>query len=309
MLRQARLDLRLTPEDVAKTLRLAPRQIEALENDDYASLPGPTYVRGYLRGYAQFLGLAPDGVVELYNKQQPAAPQVDLTKLSPEPQIDSEHHLIRFSTLGVVVIVFGLAIAWWLGRDDSASRVKPTPIGQLATANHEPTLPPETREGVAAEKDGVMPEIKPAETTTTPVAPVAKPVAPAPTAPTKPAAELKPEPARAVAETKPQPPVATPAPVAPVAIAGPRLRMVLVVTQDSWVDIRDAQQSKLLYEMVRAGRTVTVEGAAPVNVFLGNVDGVTLEVNGKPFDALAHKRGPIARFTVSEPAEGEHAVR
>ena len=68
LLRQARQDLRLAPEDVAQILHLSSKQITALEADDFQSLPGPTYVRGYLRGYAQLLGLSPEKVVEIYNQ-------------------------------------------------------------------------------------------------------------------------------------------------------------------------------------------------------------------------------------------------
>ncbi len=46
-LAQVRADLHLAHEDVAAKLHLAPRQIKALEQDDYSSLPGATYVRGY----------------------------------------------------------------------------------------------------------------------------------------------------------------------------------------------------------------------------------------------------------------------
>ena len=42
LLRQARLDLRLAPEDVAQILHLSSKHITALEMDDYLSLPGDT---------------------------------------------------------------------------------------------------------------------------------------------------------------------------------------------------------------------------------------------------------------------------
>ena len=47
LLHEARLDLRLAPEDVAQILHLSSKQIVALEQDDFNNLPGPTYVRGY----------------------------------------------------------------------------------------------------------------------------------------------------------------------------------------------------------------------------------------------------------------------
>jgi cytoskeleton protein RodZ len=49
-----------TVSDVAMHLKFAPRQIEALEADDYGALPGGTFVRGMVRTYARFLGLDPE---------------------------------------------------------------------------------------------------------------------------------------------------------------------------------------------------------------------------------------------------------
>ena len=65
-LAQARADLHLSHEEVAATLHLATRQIQALEQDDYTSLPGATYVRGYLKSYALLLGLAPGPVLDAH---------------------------------------------------------------------------------------------------------------------------------------------------------------------------------------------------------------------------------------------------
>ena len=42
--------------DIAAQLRYSPKQIEALEGDDYSRLPGTTFVRGMIRGYAKILG-------------------------------------------------------------------------------------------------------------------------------------------------------------------------------------------------------------------------------------------------------------
>jgi cytoskeleton protein RodZ len=302
LLRQARTDLRLAPEEVAQILRLAPKQIVALESDDYANLPGPTYVRGYLRSYAQFLGLSPEKVIESYNRIPAATPRVDLTKLSPPPQINSEHHVIKLASYGVIVVVLGLAVAWWLGRDDPAARPKPVALGKIEPAipaSEQPPMPSDdSKEAVSATPaDAARPvsvpvmEVKPA-----PVVATAKPITPAP------------EPAKTPAA------VTNPAPLAnlsaPVAATGPRARLVLGLNQDSWVDIRDARQNKLLYETVAAGRSVTVEGVAPLSVFLGNVDGVTLEFNGKSYDPSPHKRGPVARFTLGDGVgNSDHVLR
>ena len=80
----------------------------------------------------------------------------------------------------------------------------------------------------------------------------------------------------------------------------PRSRMVLHAVQESWADIRDARDNRLLYENVPAGRRISIEGVAPFSVFLGNADGVRVEFNGHNYDVSRHKRGQVARFTLGE---------
>jgi cytoskeleton protein RodZ len=78
------------------------------------------------------------------------------------------------------------------------------------------------------------------------------------------------------------------------------MKLVLYAEQDSWADIRDARHVKLLYETVPAGRTVTLEGVAPLSIFLGNAAGVRLDYNGKNVDVGRYQRGLIARFTLGD---------
>ena len=82
----------------------------------------------------------------------------------------------------------------------------------------------------------------------------------------------------------------------------PRSRLVLHAEQESWADVRDARDNKLLYENIPAGRSVSIEGVPPFRVFLGNADGVRVEYNGKNFDFGRYKRGQVARFTLGENA-------
>lgn len=58
----------LSLTDVARQLKLAPRQVEALERDDFAALPGPVFVRGFLRNYARLLGLDPEPMVRAVDR-------------------------------------------------------------------------------------------------------------------------------------------------------------------------------------------------------------------------------------------------
>ena len=65
---ETRRKLGLEPDNVAQILHLSRQQIEAIEANDFGTLPEPTYVRGYLRSYRQQLNVEPDSVVNTYNE-------------------------------------------------------------------------------------------------------------------------------------------------------------------------------------------------------------------------------------------------
>lgn len=293
-LAQARDDLRLTREEVAARLHLSSRQIQAIEEDNYAELPGPTYVRGYLKSYALLVGLAPEPVLEAYTRRitQPITP--DFSAIAPAREITSQHHQVRFVTYIVAAIVIGLAFAWWQGREaETPHPLLETPLEQPVVAVDGATSPADGPGAVAPEAGGAAA----AGAVTAPATP-AVPAAPTPRA----AVAIAPAPATPAAAAVPQ---ASPAPGAepvPAVPAGPRVRLVLVFDQDSWVDIRDARQVKLLYENVPAGRTVPLEGVAPLSIFLGNAAGVRVEFNGQNVDIASYRRGMVARFTLGEAA-------
>jgi cytoskeleton protein RodZ len=58
-LREARTRLGMSVADVADRIKFAPRQIKALEEDNFACLPEMAFVRGFVRSYARLLQLDP----------------------------------------------------------------------------------------------------------------------------------------------------------------------------------------------------------------------------------------------------------
>ena len=56
-LREAREARGLQTSDIAQSLKITQRQIEAMEREDFGLLPGAAFVRGFLRNYARFVGL------------------------------------------------------------------------------------------------------------------------------------------------------------------------------------------------------------------------------------------------------------
>lgn len=314
LLCQARVAEGLSREEVAQRLHLAPRQIVALENDDYANLPGPTYVRGYLRGYANLLGLKPERILAAYATLSGSNKKHSLSSLAPKEEITSQDHQVKFATYVVVAIVLGLAVTWWQGREVEPSKPHTEPVAAVS---------PVTQPNAGAPKDSAAP-MDQADTGAVPVGgsavlvatPAGPAVAPTPeragSVPTTPVATPVRERA-VIAKPAPTPIAIVPRPLMPaaggaqtgasVAVAtssGIRANLVLYADEESWIDVRDASQNKLIYETVPAGRRVVLEGAVPLKLFIGNAPGVRVEFNGKPYDFSPYKRGLIARFALGQ---------
>ena len=66
-LREARERRGLTAEDVHRSLRIRARYLRALEDERWELLPGEAYAKGFLRGYAEFLGLDGSLCVDEFN--------------------------------------------------------------------------------------------------------------------------------------------------------------------------------------------------------------------------------------------------
>src|SRR5882672_3992851 len=79
LLKAAREAAGWSQEAVAQQLKLAPRQVRAIEEDDYARLPGRTFVRGFVRNYARLVNLDPDAVVAALPSGEPTSPLERLT--------------------------------------------------------------------------------------------------------------------------------------------------------------------------------------------------------------------------------------
>jgi len=86
-----------TLQGMADLIRLRPRQIQALEDGDYGSLPGQAFVVGFLKSYANALGLDATEVVAQYRNEeagQLGAPQLAFPQPTSEGRKPGSHILI-----------------------------------------------------------------------------------------------------------------------------------------------------------------------------------------------------------------------
>lgn len=322
----AREEAGLSVDHVAAQMHISPRRIIALEENDYDELPEPPYVRGYLRNYAQLVKIDPEPLVEAYNSYLQELNKVELNSTIPPTAaitVANNEKIIRYASIAVVVVVAGLLIIWWQSRESDATKPdfetaktsefevdsEAESIGSSAEENELTTITfgdqakqqqdqadkkaaasaasvnefLTNKEGKQVSPRGTVEDVKQisaAETgrrqvTKTERRTVQQKIA-------------EPDQQSAVVKKKASSPVDK--------TGGKQEQIVLYVQEDSWVDIRDSQDSKLIYKTVNAGQIITLSGQGPFKVFLGNAGGVKLFYNGQEQDVSRFQRGLIARF-------------
>jgi len=78
-LQQERERKGLSLEAVSQATRISSRSLEAIESDDFISLPAPIFIRGFLKTYASFIGLNPTRLLP-YTKRRPESSAFQLPK-------------------------------------------------------------------------------------------------------------------------------------------------------------------------------------------------------------------------------------
>ena len=102
-------------DDVVQTLKFNPRQIEALEADDLDALPGATFVRGMIRGYARLLKIDPEPLLaELASRMPAGVPDVrppdNMGNAMPNAGVRQIPVLV---SLSVLLLVFAATLVAW----------------------------------------------------------------------------------------------------------------------------------------------------------------------------------------------------
>ena len=85
-LREARLRRSVDIAEVSASTKIRTKYLRALETEEFDQLPGPTYVRTFLRTYAEYLGLDPHLLVEEYRTRYPGqGDEEPMTPFAPPP--------------------------------------------------------------------------------------------------------------------------------------------------------------------------------------------------------------------------------
>lgn len=158
-LREARQAAQLTLNEVASRMRLEPYVLELLENDRYEQLHGPTFVRGYLGGYARLLDLPERPILEAYERHDHRPPAL-VSELGRKPEVHVSDFPVRMVTYVIAGLLVVLVVLWWQSRQPhpaAPERAEATPPVAQSSA------PPASRSEPAPAPQPTAAAVMPAE--------------------------------------------------------------------------------------------------------------------------------------------------
>ncbi|MEX2148185.1 MAG: helix-turn-helix domain-containing protein [Candidatus Rokuibacteriota bacterium] len=257
-------------EEIARSTRVAARDLESLEAEQYAALPAPVFTRGFIRAYCQFFGVAPDEALALYDQREgaavapPSSPRVaaaarNAARPRPAaatsvPASDSEEPRRRSAVLVSFILLVVLGVALF-----------------AVTLMIQPSRDVERRAVIrSAPAESRSPE-PPAAVTSPAPAPSEAPAAPAP------------------------PPAAVEAGSAPT-FTSP-YRLVARAVEPTWIRVR-TEDGRSTEETLPPGEVREWVSDRPFVLTVGNAGGITLELNGRELPSLGARGAVIPRLVV-----------
>lgn len=292
LLRNARTAKGLSIDDVSRQLRLSAQQIEAIEKEDFEKLPGRTFLRGFIRNYANLVQLNPvpllqmlpesTRVISTYERTPFKNKQISFSSNREKP---GNHSLIIAIILFVIILgaYFLFENGGWNKNSDISAESVETKT-ESATASVEIQLPlPGVVKNTSNTSDS--PANKPSEVNN-PV-PATENTAAQADAKTESAPENK----SAVEKTEKTEKTA--------AFDKNIGHLYFKLTADSWIKVVDGKGVTVFEQLKKSGSEQIVTGKRPLSLVIGNASGVNLTYNDKEIDISSYKKqGGTARFTL-----------
>ena len=302
LLRQAREAAGMDIAALAASLKVTIPKLQALEEDDYASLPDAVFARALASSICRTLKIDPAPVLErlphgVMPRLLPEKPALNTTFRQPGERRMALPAVPRGAALAVLALLFGAAAVYFLPegvlRWNHASEEGTT----VATPPAGSALPLPAQAPDVQEQSGTAPAVP------LPMASAADVPAPAAAetvAASRPLGAL-PAPVQQAMATLPTlaaAPSASAAAVASVASSALVGESVLqfVAREQSWVQVRNPAGAVVFERVLRPGESAQVPGQPPWAVVIGNASATEVRVRGQVFDTSSATKVNVARF-------------
>jgi cytoskeleton protein RodZ len=305
ILRQKRESFRQDLPTVAAQLHIRLAYLKAVEEGRFKDLPGMTYASGFVRSYADYLGLDGEEMVRLFHEEVAGVNrqvQLNFPSLATEGRIPGGAVLMLSALLALMA--YGV---WYYLADRQKNFLDLVPevpsqlralLGKEAPPPGAPihsVQAPKTASQVASAV-GSGAAAAATGTSTGGAAPAASAPVPAPTPPPPPATsvlvapgDLAPLPSELAAfiQTVSAPGPGTPAQSQPqVVVANPGARIRLVAHMDSWVQINDKAGKSYYASILRSGQAIEVPNQPGLTLTTGNIGGIEILLDGQALPTM-----------------------
>lgn len=266
----------MSQNEAARRLNLTVTYVEALEADDYDRLPEAAFVKGYIRNYARELDLPGDELASVYSEMMAEEEEAEAVPESVE--VMPSRWRWRWSLVaGTVAVLLAIAVAvvFWLDNNAGTAPAEDAQAG----------VPP-VAEDAGADEDGPVPgAAEPASGTSGPE-----------TAPEQPAG----------GESAPESPESEPGAMArsptqaPAERSNPATdRLVMTFSAECWLRVIDARGRKLFEGRRGSGTRLSLTGAAPFSIRVGNASAVRgVTINDRDVAMPSGAPGEVVRMSV-----------
>jgi hypothetical protein len=144
-LREARMRARIDISEVEASTKIRAKYLRALENEEWDLLPGPTYVKSFLRTYAESLDLDAKLLVDEYKLRHERLSEVELQPINaaaPGRERRRQGPIVpRWVTIGAIFAALIVTLSL-LGGDDPNNDPAPPPPPAQTTTTRAATPPP-----------------------------------------------------------------------------------------------------------------------------------------------------------------------
>jgi hypothetical protein len=127
-LREARLRQGLDFPEIEQGTKIRGKYLRALEDEQFEVLPAQTYVKGFLRSYAEYLGLDGQLYVDEYNSRfvvgEEEAPSRPRRSAPPSRGVRVQSRVLVLTLLGIAAVTALVIVAWTRGEPQ-----KEEPVG------------------------------------------------------------------------------------------------------------------------------------------------------------------------------------
>lgn len=314
MLADARIQLKLSVEDIAEKLKFKKNLVENIEQDVFDQTLPATYNRGYLRSYAKLVNVDVNEVLSAYEMLGVAEVQrSEMQSFSNLTEKQAEHSRLMWLSYLIVAILLGLMVLWWLQTPQQKNDVTLSENQKViktvdadsvqnnqaelivpdnkvennqqtqeslenAQENNDATLSSQTENTITVE-DEFEPDTALSSETESLTQSVDSTISSSD-------ALVSEENPQALLSEENQDPVDD------ISTA------VFTFSGDCWVNIYDNTGERVAWGVKKSGYVMTVTGQAPFKVTLGKPELATIVFNGQPIDMSPLNVGNIAKFTL-----------